>query len=52
MTQCERREVSKGEWTCDRCKSLWYGELAKTDWRPSECPEYSGFREKAKERVA
>jgi hypothetical protein len=39
--QCERVESGKGEWKCDRCKALWYGELAKTDWRPSECPSYS-----------
>ena len=38
---CERRMTGENEWTCDRCKSLWYGELAKTDWRPSECPAYS-----------
>lgn len=35
--QCERRENGKGEWKCDHCEALWYGELAKTDWRPSEC---------------
>lgn len=34
---CERRENKPGEWVCDRCESLWYGELAKTDWRPSQC---------------
>lgn len=35
--QCERRQSGSGEWTCDLCKSLWFGELAKTEWRPSEC---------------
>lgn len=25
------------EFKCDRCRALWYGELAKTDWRPGEC---------------
>lgn len=34
---CERRSDKAGEWTCDHCKALWFGELAKTDWRPSEC---------------
>jgi len=42
--QCERRESGNGEWTCDRCEALWFGELAKTDWRPSTCPGYSVSR--------
>lgn len=37
---CERRENGKGEWICDRCSALWYGELAKTDWVPSTCRSY------------
>lgn len=36
-TECERRQNEPGEWICDRCESLWFGELAKTDWRPSTC---------------
>lgn len=36
--KCERRQDGDGAWICDRCESLWYGELAKTDWRPSTCP--------------
>jgi len=35
--QCERREISPGEWVCDACTALWFGELAKTEFRPSEC---------------
>lgn len=35
--KCERREDTPGEWTCHRCMALWFGELAKTDFRPSEC---------------
>lgn len=38
IDKCERRCEQSGEWICDRCVSLWFGELAKTDWRPSECP--------------
>jgi hypothetical protein len=39
--KCERRMEPDGWWIFDRCESLWSGELAKTDWRPSECPSYS-----------
>jgi hypothetical protein len=26
-----------GEFKCERCHALWFGELAKTDWRPGAC---------------
>lgn len=38
VSHCEA-VASVGEFKCDRCRALWYGELAKTDWRPSECKQ-------------
>lgn len=34
---CVRKQEKEGEWICHRCESLWFGELAKTDWRPDKC---------------
>lgn len=38
LSQCEAVQTD-GEIKCDRCQMLWFGELAKTDWRPSDCLE-------------
>lgn len=35
---CEKRRNDPGEWICDRCGSLWFGQLAETDWLPLSCP--------------
>jgi hypothetical protein len=49
---CDRRMNGETEWICDRCKALWYGELAKTDWRPAECrsPEISSHQSNTEAR--
>jgi len=46
---CERQGSDKGEWLCHRCESMWYGELAKTDWLPSTCPNYKGCSDPAQQ---
>lgn len=35
--------ATAGEFKCDRCQALWYGELAKTDWRPGACKQLTEY---------
>jgi len=36
---CAKRRNAPDEWICDRCGSLWFGQLAGTDWLPLSCPD-------------